>query len=148
MTENLLSALASPLNDYRVVIIEDEFLIALDLEMSVSDAGLRATVSGFASQKEHALKIGTEADIAFVDVNLADGRTGLEIGRILANDFGVSVIFMTGNPEMLGAGVAGTLGVMMKPVDARAVQQALAYAIAKRAGRLAIVPAGMVVFTA
>lgn len=147
MTENLLSALASPLNDYRVVIIEDEFLIALDLEMSVSD-GLGATVSGFATQKEHALKIGAEADIAFVDVNLADGRTGPEIGRILANDFGVSVIFMTGNPEMLGTDIAGTLGVMTKPVDAPAVQEALAYAIAKRTGRLAIVPAGMVVFTA
>ncbi len=131
-----------------MVIIEDEFLIALDLEMSVSNAGLGATVSGFATQKEHALKIGADADIAFVDVNLADGRTGPEVGRILANDFGVSVIFMTGNPEMLCKDIAGTLGVMTKPVDDRAVQQALAYAIAKRTGRLAIVPAGMMVFPA
>jgi DNA-binding NarL/FixJ family response regulator len=140
------SWLKTPLLDHRVLIVEDQLLIALDLQDSIAQSNAGADVVGFASQKEHALRLGPTADIAFVDVNLADGPTGPEIGRILAEQFGVTVIFMTANPEALGAGVAGTLGVISKPVSQACVEQALAFAIARRTDQLATVPSQMRLF--
>lgn len=147
MTENKARRWQNrPIIDTPVVIIEDHLLLALDLEESISSSGLGAGVVGFASRRKHALQIGGLAAIAFVDVNLADGPSGPEIGRILAQEHDVTVIFTTADPEMLGAGVAGTLGVLTKPVSPEAVRGALAYAIARRRGDLAVVPDELTVF--
>lgn len=123
----------------RVLIVEDQLLIALDLESLVDGSNAGVSVVGMASDMDYALSYLNKTDIAFVDVNLSDGPTGPEIGRRLA-DAGVTVIFMTGNPEQLGDGVPGTLGVLTKPVSGESVQQALDFAIAKRERRLAVVP--------
>jgi DNA-binding LytR/AlgR family response regulator len=104
-----------------------------------------ADVIGIANRLEDAVALGSRADIAFVDVNLADGQTGPEIGRRLSQDHGVVVIFMTANPEVvvnLGIGA----GVIAKPVPQDAVEQCLAYALAKRAGAHAVTPIGMMAF--
>ncbi|MDM9624611.1 response regulator [Rhizobium sp. S152] len=114
----------------RVLIVEDEFLIALDLEETVRSLGLQ--VAGLAVNKEQALNLAAMADIAFVDVNLLDGATGPEIGRRLAEDYGVSVVFMTGNPEALTDRVSGVLGVLTKPVMPSVVERSLRYAVTAR----------------
>jgi DNA-binding NarL/FixJ family response regulator len=149
MTEkNIRRRLSRPVIDHPVIIIEDHLLLALDLEESVSGAGLNVCVVGFASRREHALRMARLAAIAFVDVNLADGPTGPEIGRIMAQEHGVTVIFTTADPEMLGDGVPGTLGVLQKPVSPEAVRAALAYAVARRQGELAVIPAELTLFSA
>jgi hypothetical protein len=47
---------------------------------------------------------------------------------------GVTVLFMTANPGMVRNGVAGTIGVLSKPSDERAVQKAVDYALRRRTG--------------
>ncbi len=129
----------------RVLIVEDEFLIAMDIEDSIMQAEEEADVIGIANRLDQAVALGSRADIAFVDVNLADGQTGPEIGRRLSQDHGVVVIFMTANPEVvvnLGIGA----GVIVKPVPQDAVEQCLSYALAKRAGTRAVTPIGMMAF--
>lgn len=128
----------------KVLIVEDEFLIALDLEATVEDMGIQ--VVGLAADKEQALGLASRADIAFVDVNLADGATGPEIGRRLAEDYGVAVVFMTANPEMVADGIEGAFGVVSKPVMPAVVEQLLNYIAARRAGAFAVVPPQMTVF--
>lgn len=122
----------------RVLIVEDEFLIALDIAETVEDMGL--TVTGFASGRQHALALAPHADIAFVDVNLSDGATGPSIGRELAERFGITVVFMTANPEQLAGHEAQTLGVLTKPVMPHILQDTVAYAVANRLGGMAAVP--------
>ncbi len=129
----------------RVLIIEDEFLIALDLEATVESMGMQ--VVGLATNREQALQLAPLADVAFVDVNLSDGATGPEIGRRLAEEHGITVVFMTGNPEAVADGVAGALGVVSKPVMPSVVEQSLKYAVARRKGMLAAVPSQMMVFS-
>jgi CheY-like chemotaxis protein len=128
----------------RVLIVEDEFLIALDLEATVENLGME--VAGLATNKEQALQLAHLADVAFVDINLSDGATGPEIGRRLAEEHGITVVFMTGNPEAVANGVKGALGVVSKPVMPAVVEQSLKYAVARRAGMLASVPPQMMVF--
>jgi DNA-binding response OmpR family regulator len=130
--------------DQKVLIVEDELLIALDLEDMVQSNGMK--VAGIANNMEHALAAAPFADIALVDVNLSDGATGPVIGRLLAEKFGIAVIFMTANPEVVAQGVRGTLGVVSKPVAPRVVEQSLRYAVSRLTGQLAVVPSEMQVF--
>ncbi|WJR69169.1 response regulator [Neorhizobium sp. CSC1952] len=128
----------------QVLIIEDEFLIALDIAETVENMGLK--VAGFANARKHALELASRADIAIVDVNLADGRTGPDIGRQLAERYGITVIFMTGNPDDIEDGEKGFLGVLTKPVAPQVLEQSIDYAIADRLGTMAIVPRELKVF--
>ena len=108
---------------HRVLIVEDELFIALDLEETVKAMGF--DVAGLASGQDQALKLASLADIAFVDVNLSDGPTGPEIGRRLVEEFGVTVVFMTGNPEAVANRLNGALGVVTKPAMPATVQRTL-----------------------
>ena len=81
-----------------------------------------------------------------VDVNLADGPTGPEIGRRLAQEHGIAVVFMTGNPEVVADGVKGAVGVVQKPVLPSVVEQLVKYLAARRVGMFAVVPSQMTVF--
>jgi DNA-binding response OmpR family regulator len=130
--------------DQRVLIVEDEFLIALDVADTIENMGL--TVSGFASGRDHALRLGAHADIALVDVNLSDGATGPEIGRELAERFGITVIFMTANPEQLLGTAQCSLGVLTKPVMPHVIEQSVDYALANRLGGIAAVPRELQIF--
>ncbi|MGZ2383740.1 response regulator [Rhizobium brockwellii] len=128
----------------RVLIVEDEFLIALDLEATVEGMGMQ--VAGLANDCEQALRLAPLADIALVDVNLADGPTGPEIGRRLAQEHGIAVVFMSGNPEVVADGVKGAVGVVQKPVLPSVVEQLVKYLAARRVGMFAVVPSQMTVF--
>ena len=118
----------------RILIIEDEAIVAMELRFVLEDLGHE--VIGMASDARAAQKAVDQGDVdlALVDIHLSDGATGIELGRHLAQDQGVTVVYMTANPGMLGEGVAGTIGVLSKPTDERAVQTAVDYALGCRNG--------------
>jgi two-component system, response regulator PdtaR len=115
----------------RIMIVEDEILVAVDIEASLEDLGYRSI--GIASDAASAMKLSEQKpDLALVDLNLRDGLTGPEIGKVLARDYGVRVLFMTANPRLLGEGIAGTIGVLTKPYDVAAVRSAVEYAMRRK----------------
>lgn len=118
----------------RILIIEDEALVAMELRFVLEDLGHE--VVGTAADARTALNLvkETEVDLALVDIHLSDGATGVDLGRELAQQMGVTVLFMTANPGMVRNGVAGTIGVLSKPADERAVQKAVDYALRRRVG--------------
>jgi DNA-binding response OmpR family regulator len=111
-----------------ILIVEDEALIALEMESILEDSGY--DVVGIASDLEGALAFADRTiDLALVDLNLRDGLTGPEIGRRLANEHRVKVLFVTANPRLLGEGIAGTIGVLTKPTDESSLRSAVAFAL-------------------
>ncbi|MEN7536247.1 response regulator [Aurantiacibacter flavus] len=129
----------------NILIVEDEFLIAMEMEAVVCDLGYRC--AGVADDMKSAMEIAEkELDVALVDVNLADGATGPDIGARLANEFKVEVVFVTANPAQLGDGISGTLGAVEKPVDLAMLKDVLAYVLAVRQGKDTEPPAEMVLF--
>ena len=130
----------------NILIVEDEMLVALNVEALLADLGHH--VVGIAPDLESALAVDAEhVDLALVDLNLRDGLTGPEIGRQLCEQHSVSVLFVTANPRMLGDGIAGTIGVLTKPTDADSVRASVDYALRVRAGDTsAIAPAELKVF--
>ncbi|MGO4523876.1 response regulator [Microvirga sp. 2MCAF35] len=114
----------------RILIVEDEILIALELESLLQDLGHE--VVGMAASSEEALALGQRLrpDLAFVDVHLADGPTGVDVARSLSSNHRVTVVFMTANAKRIPEDFAGAWGVIAKPYTERGVREALSYVMA------------------
>lgn len=88
-----------------VLVIEDEPIIAMDLNSIVSALGHR--VAGVARTRDEARALGRKVrpDLILSDINLADGSSGIDaVGDLLAEFGEVPVIFITAFPELLLTG--------------------------------------------
>ena len=119
----------------RILIIEDEALVAMELRFVLEDLGHEVLGVAATAQAARDLVSENDVDLALVDIHLSDDPTGINLGRELGQDMGVSVLFMTANPGMVRDGVAGTIGVLSKPTDEHAVQTAVDYALRRRQGQ-------------
>ncbi|HWA31069.1 MAG TPA: response regulator [Rhizomicrobium sp.] len=88
----------------RVLIIEDETIIALDIENLVSEMGHK--VAGIATTRDDAIRMAKEQkpDIILTDIQLADGSSGIDAATAILRDFDIPVIFITAYPERLLTG--------------------------------------------
>jgi len=88
----------------RILIIEDEMIIALDLENLVSELG--HTVVGIATTREEAVKLAKETgpDLVLADIQLADGSSGVDAASDILGTLNIPVIFITAFPECLLTG--------------------------------------------
>ena len=122
----------------RILIVEDEMLVALELENILDDLGHEPV--GIVPDLATAERYFDEAlDLALVDLNLRDGLTGPQIGARLGAR-GVTVVFITANPGILSGGIAGAIGVITKPTDEPTVKGAVDYALGVREGREDVSP--------
>lgn len=119
----------------RILVVEDEVLIALELECLLDDLGY-VTV-GIAASSREAIALGRTMapDVALVDIHLIDGPTGVDVARALSADPNTTVVFMTANAKRIPADFAGAFGVIAKPYSERVVAGALHYVAECRAGR-------------
>jgi DNA-directed RNA polymerase specialized sigma24 family protein/CheY-like chemotaxis protein len=87
-----------------VLIIEDEPMIAMDLESIV--AGLGHRVTGVARTHGEALKAvrDKKPGLVLADIQLADGSSGLDAVNEMLGTFAVPVIFITAYPDRLLTG--------------------------------------------
>ncbi len=89
----------------RVMIIEDEAIIAMDLETVVSDLGHKIT--GIARTRDGAndLAAREKPDLILADIQLADNSSGIDAVQDILGDYGqIPVIFITAFPERLLTG--------------------------------------------
>ncbi len=89
----------------RVLVIEDEAIIAMDIESIVTDLG--HTVVGNARTRSAAVEMAREKkpDLILADIQLADNSSGIDaVNDILRNLSDVPVIFITAFPERLLTG--------------------------------------------
>ena len=126
----------------RILVIEDEILIALGLELLAEDAGYEPL--GIATTAEDAIELArSRPEAAIVDIQLADGSTGVDMARRLTAQ-GTAVLFMTANPRRIPEDFAGALGVVAKPYTERSVSEALTFMADHVAGRAGEVPDGLI----
>lgn len=87
-----------------VMIIEDEPIIALDLESLLEGLGHRVT--GVARTEQEALRLAAskKPGLVLADIQLADGSSGIDAVNKMLTNFQVPVIFITAFPERLLTG--------------------------------------------
>jgi DNA-directed RNA polymerase specialized sigma24 family protein len=88
-----------------VMIIEDEAVIAMDIENIVADMGHRIT--GIATTRDEAVALGRAdpPDLILADIQLADNSSGIDAVNDMLTELGQRpVIFITAFPERLLTG--------------------------------------------
>jgi DNA-binding response OmpR family regulator len=99
----------------RILVIEDEALVALEIELALTGAG--HSVVGVAADRTSAMALARQTeprpDLALVDIRLANGANGLQVAADFSG-LGIKVLFVTGNcPADRGQGLA--VGCLHKP---------------------------------
>ena len=144
----------------RILIVEDEPLVAFDNETMVRDAGydVVATVDSFEDAVEaiddelEQLPPGGDGDegprgidLILTDITLAGDKTGYDLAQ-LAKQRGIPLLFIAATaPE--GAEVFA-LGYMLKPYQERTLRAALKAVDKKLAGEKLKVPDGLFLYPA
>lgn len=123
-----------------VLIIEDEPIIALDIETMVQELGHRVTGVARTHREAIALAAKKRPGLVLADIQLADGSSGLEAVNEILGAIEVPVIFITAYPERLLTGDRPEPAFLItKPFQPEAVKAAISQALFfdRRAGRKA-----------
>lgn len=135
----------SPAMPHKVLIVEDEMLVAGHLEMLLEDMGFEPV--GVAATRDEAQKLAdARPDIALVDCNLRDGLTGPEVGAWLTKQ-GVKVVFMTANPSLVKPDLHPAIGVISKPCGDECLGAVMSYLTEHMAGQPVRPPAHLFIFS-
>jgi DNA-binding NarL/FixJ family response regulator len=84
----------------RILIVEDEALVALDVCEQAEALGLN--VCGIVATLDGALRLAQTPglDLAVVDVTLGQGEDGVEIAERLQREFGIRIVFLTAHTDL------------------------------------------------
>ena len=88
----------------RVLIIEDEVLIAMDLRDIVSQLGHTVVATADTATRAIAAATAHKPDLILADIHLADGSSGIEAVSEILSRVSVPVIFITAFPDRLLTG--------------------------------------------
>lgn len=79
----------------RVLIAEDEALVAMDLKMTLNEIGY--SVIGISSSGEETIQLTIEQkpDIILMDVRLRGAVSGLQAAEKIQEDYAVPILFIT-----------------------------------------------------
>ena len=106
------------LHDVKILIVEDEELISLDMKAILEDMGI--AVTGIARGVDDALAaIGRDQPhLVLLDISLDGEFEGLELARTIDRRWGIPVLFISGHlgdKAVKGVDELNTLGYIVKP---------------------------------
>ncbi|MGH8258325.1 MAG: PAS domain S-box protein, partial [Steroidobacteraceae bacterium] len=113
-------------------IVEDEALIAMELEDRLSELGYR--IVGSAARGEDALAAirSSSPDLVLMDVRLAGDLTGVEVASRLRETLDVPVIFLSAYSDtglLQQAGTVEPFGYLIKPFEERELHASIQMAL-------------------
>lgn len=112
----------------NVLIVEDEALIAMDIEMIVTDEGHEVVAEAATLMDVVEVRGDVDIHLAFVDMQLADRSTGLDVAALVRKRWPEAVIvFVTANPKKIPEDFAGAHGLIAKPFSHAGFKAALGY---------------------
>jgi len=116
----------------HILIVEDEGIVAMDLEGLVTELG--HTVAGVASNADQALALAAETapHLALMDIRLSGPRDGIEAATELRARFDIPVIYVTayaGDQTVERARVTEPLGYIVKPFSLKVLRATLETAL-------------------
>jgi DNA-binding response OmpR family regulator len=101
----------------RIMIVEDEYLVARDLERILRLAGHEIIGPAATAESAYGLAGETKLDLALLDIRLSDGSTGPAVAPRLWDRHRVPSLFVSGIPTDNPAYTHAALGALTKPVS-------------------------------
>jgi DNA-binding LytR/AlgR family response regulator len=101
-----------------VLIVEDEFTIAMDIEQRLIAMGF--SVVGIAVNYDEALPLLIDGgiDLVLLDINLEEEKSGIDLGKLISEKFTIPTLFLTAytdNETFEKASAANPMGYLNKP---------------------------------
>lgn len=117
-----------PTPPLRILIVEDEPLLAMDIEFMVENEGHKVVAEAASLYDVEELEDSTAPNVAFVDIQLAKGTSGLDVNQLIQKRWPQTIIvFVTANPKKIPDDFAGAHGVIAKPFTESGFESALRY---------------------
>jgi AmiR/NasT family two-component response regulator len=118
----------------KIVIVEDEGLIAADLEARLKAAGY--LVAGIADTGKAALDLvrKTSPDLVLMDIRIKGDTDGIEVAHRIREEFDSPVIYLTAYEDqetLERASATQAFGYIKKPIAAASLQGSIEMAISK-----------------
>lgn len=114
----------------EVLIIEDEPIIAMDIETIVRDLGHEVTGVAVTRDEAVAQAVARRPGLVLADIQLADDSSGIDAVKDILEKFSVPVIFITAFPERLLTGERPEPTFLItKPFQRSTVKAAIAQAL-------------------
>ena len=119
---------------YKILIVEDEILVATDIEESLESLGY--TVQGITDTGIKAIEAVEKElpDLVLMDINLKGEMTGIEAAKTITQKHDVPIIYLTANADIdtvNKAKVALPYGYIIKPFTDKDLQTNIEIAIFK-----------------
>jgi DNA-binding NarL/FixJ family response regulator len=102
----------------RILIVEDDYVVGLELENALSEAGFGVVGTANSAEEAVRLAISERPILAVMDIRLAGKRDGIEAALEMFNTCGVRCIFATAHHDArtrARATKAAPLGWLPKP---------------------------------
>ena len=111
----------------RVLLVEDEALLLMQLETTIEAEGHDIVGTAMASGEAIALARHLDPDVAFIDLQLLDGPTGIEVARFLRSSDRTIVVFITANASRIPEDYEGAAGIVSKPFSQAGITATIRY---------------------
>lgn len=120
--------------DVSILIVEDEAVIAMDLEQRLTSMGYG--IAGVASRADRAIELVRQhhPDLVLMDVHIRGDKDGTETARILREELNVPSVFLTAYSDeqtIKNALASNPLGYLVKPFVDRELRAAVELALYK-----------------
>ncbi|HMB19703.1 MAG TPA: response regulator, partial [Spirochaetota bacterium] len=118
----------------RILVVEDEALIALDTQKTLENLGYDVIAIAYSGEEAIRLAEETRPDIMLMDIILKDEMSGIETVRIIHEKQDIPVIYMTANADIATINEAretGPYGYLNKPFGDRDLYSAIDTALYK-----------------
>jgi DNA-directed RNA polymerase specialized sigma24 family protein/ActR/RegA family two-component response regulator len=114
----------------RIMIVEDDAIIACDLEETVRQMGHVVCGTAATTQMALATAAAQQPTLALMDLRLAGGDSGITTAQMLRNQQALPIIFVTAFGDELSRRGLGHLGpVIRKPFSRTDIERAITQAI-------------------
>lgn len=122
----------------RILIVEDESLVAMDMERMLTDLGydLIPNVNSYHAAIEALNQ--TKPDLVLLDITLNDTKTGIDLSVLLQQQYKVPFIYVTSHSDKKTidqALVTKPNGYLLKPFDANDLYTAIEVALSNFTGQ-------------
>jgi CheY-like chemotaxis protein len=112
----------------KVLILEDEVLLAMNLELSLKEMGY--SVLGCVITGEEALSIieKDKPDVVLIDISLDGEIDGIETTKRIKNKYNIPIVIMTGSTDhdtLKKANDLNPVGIIYKPITDRKLSSIL-----------------------
>jgi DNA-binding NarL/FixJ family response regulator len=121
-----------PAEPARILIVEDDYLVAMEVETALAEAGFDVVGIATTAEEAIALTVAQNPTLVVMDVRLAGKRDGIDAALQLFREHGIRCIFATAHYDenaRARAQPAGPLGWLQKPYTMASLVEAVRRAL-------------------